>query len=55
MPRSHRHDAADDAPKRRYEVIHRMAAQGFSARRIAALLDVSESGYYAWRARTPSP
>ncbi|MEU6770606.1 IS3 family transposase [Streptomyces sp. NPDC046759] len=32
-----------------------MASQGFPARRIAALLDVSESGYYAWRARSPSP
>ncbi|MER6978044.1 IS3 family transposase [Streptomyces carpinensis] len=32
-----------------------MTSQGFPARRIAALLGVSESGYYAWRARTPSP
>ncbi|MGW5259191.1 IS3 family transposase [Streptomyces sp. NPDC004012] len=32
-----------------------MASQGFPVRRIAVLLHVSESGYYAWRARTPSP
>ncbi|MFG2266402.1 IS3 family transposase [Streptomyces sp. NPDC048720] len=32
-----------------------MASHGFPARRTAALLDVSESGYYAWRTRTPSP
>ncbi|MGW4561554.1 IS3 family transposase [Streptomyces sp. NPDC004561] len=32
-----------------------MASQGFPARRIAALLNVSESGYYAWRTRVPSP
>ncbi|MFE3638012.1 IS3 family transposase [Streptomyces sp. NPDC059168] len=32
-----------------------MASYGFPARRIAVLLDVSESGYYAWRARGPSP
>lgn len=32
-----------------------MAPHGFPVRRTAALLDVSESGYYAWRARGPSP
>lgn len=35
-------------------MISRVAAQGFPARRVIALLDVSESGYYAWRERTPS-
>jgi putative transposase len=32
-----------------------MASQGFPTRRIATLVGVSESGYYAWRARPPSP
>ncbi|MFS4097184.1 IS3 family transposase [Streptomyces sp. AF1A] len=32
-----------------------MVPQGSSPRRIAALLGVSPSGYYAWRARGPSP
>ncbi|WP_445281840.1 IS3 family transposase [Streptomyces sp. DSM 118148] len=32
-----------------------MASHGFPARRIAALMGVSESGYYAWRSRAPSP
>jgi putative transposase len=31
-----------------------MSAQGFAARAIIDLLGVSESGYYAWRERTPS-
>ncbi|MGW5201680.1 IS3 family transposase [Streptomyces spiralis] len=31
-----------------------VVARGFPVRRAAALLDVSQSGYYAWRARTPS-
>lgn len=35
-------------------MIARVVARGFPARRAVALLDVSESGYYAWRARTPS-
>ncbi|PZG97496.1 hypothetical protein C1I97_25295 [Streptomyces sp. NTH33] len=35
-------------------MISLVAAQGFPARRVIALLDVSESGYYAWRERTPS-
>ncbi|KUN87642.1 hypothetical protein AQJ66_08315 [Streptomyces bungoensis] len=36
-------------------MIHHMASHGFPARRVAALLGVSESGYYAWRTRSPSP
>lgn len=35
-------------------MIARVAAQGFPARRVAALLHVSESGYYAWRERPAS-
>ncbi|GGX97906.1 IS3 family transposase [Streptomyces anandii] len=35
-------------------MIARLAAQGFPARRVIALLGVSESGYYAWRVRVPS-
>ncbi|MGW0082816.1 IS3 family transposase [Streptomyces sp. NPDC003393] len=35
-------------------MISGVVARGFPARRAVALLDVSESGYYAWRARTPS-
>ncbi|MER6357427.1 IS3 family transposase [Streptomyces sp. NPDC001634] len=31
-----------------------MAEEGFPVRRIAGILDASESGYYAWRERTPS-
>ena len=36
-------------------MIHGLASHGFTARHLAALMGVSESGYYAWRARTPFP
>ncbi|MBJ6641869.1 IS3 family transposase [Streptomyces sp. DHE7-1] len=36
-------------------MIHGLASHGVTARHLAALLGVSESGYYAWRARTPLP
>ncbi|MEV7243060.1 IS3 family transposase [Streptomyces sp. NPDC093248] len=36
-------------------MIHGLASHGVTARHLAALLGVSESGYYAWRARTPFP
>ncbi|WP_445526717.1 IS3 family transposase [Streptomyces cyslabdanicus] len=35
-------------------MISRMAEEGFPARGVIELLGVSESGYYAWRERTPS-
>ncbi|MFF8942826.1 IS3 family transposase [Streptomyces sp. NPDC014864] len=35
-------------------MITRVVEQGFPARRVAALLNVSESGYYAWRERPAS-
>ncbi|MEU1529615.1 IS3 family transposase [Streptomyces fagopyri] len=54
MPEDHRGPERSDAPKRRYEVIDRLAAQGFPARRLTGLLNVSESGFHAWRERPPS-
>ncbi|MEU1466508.1 IS3 family transposase [Streptomyces sp. NPDC005727] len=36
-------------------MIHDLTPHGFTARHLAALMGVSESGYYAWRARTPLP
>ncbi|GAB2924092.1 IS3 family transposase [Streptomyces heilongjiangensis] len=36
-------------------MISKVASQGVSTRRLVTVLDVSESGYYAWRSRPPSP
>jgi len=41
-------------PKGRYAVITTMAAQGLPVEVCCRVLDVSVSGYYAWRTRTPS-
>src|SRR2546423_14766111 len=41
-------------PKGRYAVITTMAAEGLPVEVCCRVLDVSVSGYYAWRTRTPS-
>ncbi|MFG2313237.1 IS3 family transposase [Streptomyces sp. NPDC048566] len=41
-------------PQGRFEAIQAMAAEGHPVRTTAALLRVSESGYYAWCRRAPS-
>src|SRR2546423_10450348 len=41
-------------PKGRYAVITTMAAEGLPVEGCCRVLDVSVSGYYAWRTRTPS-
>ena len=42
-------------PKGRYAVITTMAAEGLPVEVCCRVLDVSVSGYYAWRMRVPSP
>jgi len=41
-------------PKDRYAVIKQMAAQGYLVEVCCRVLQVSVSGFYAWRCRTPS-
>lgn len=50
------HGAAEggDAPVRRFAAIQVMAAEGLPVQVCCRMLEVSESGYYAWRSRLPS-
>ncbi|MGW5216191.1 IS3 family transposase [Streptomyces sp. NPDC004051] len=41
--------------KRRFEAVAVMAGEGLSVQTATRVLNVSESGYYAWRSRPPSP
>jgi len=41
-------------PKRRFEAIAVMAGEGLPAQTSCRVLDVTDSGYYAWRGRGPS-
>jgi putative transposase len=43
-----------NAPKRRFAAIAVMVAEGLPAQLACRVLEVSESGFYAWRIRAPS-
>jgi putative transposase len=42
-------------PKDRFAAIARMADEGHPAQMCCRVLEVTDSGYYAWRSRAPSP
>ncbi|MFA1551964.1 IS3 family transposase [Actinomadura chokoriensis] len=43
------------SPKKTFEALAVMADEGLPVQVACRVLDLSESGYYAWRARPPSP
>ncbi|MFD7780595.1 transposase [Streptomyces sp. NPDC059753] len=43
------------SPTRRFEAVHVMAREGLPVRVAARVLGVTESGYFTWRSRPPSP